>query len=258
MNVIATLSRFSACRFLLLIVTALPMVTQAALIDFSNFTEAERIAINGQQNTLNVGGIQVTAARSQFSPSLNIGGHSTLWIRNDPDDHGLGVCSSAASGAEDCGGTPFNPLTEGSGDQNELGNNFRDEVIRLERPAQHRWSDFWVSSLDTLSGPGHESGRFYWSDLAVPVLNSMQYITFNQSLLGWVAEQAEGSIFDYLIAHAFDVDAKFVFFRADVSNGFDNDYLVYKAGITAVPLPSAVILMSSVLFALGFIPRRLL
>lgn len=253
---IVTKSRNNACRLLLLIVTALPIVTQAALIDFSDFSEAERIAINGQQNTLSIGGIQVTAARNQFSPSLNIGGHSTLWIRNDPDDHGLGVCSSAASGTEACGGAPFNPLTEGNGDENELGNNFRDEVIRLERPEQHRWSDFWVSSLDTLSGPGHESGRFYWSDLAVPVLNSMPYVTFNQSLLGWAAAQEEGSIFDYLIAHGFDVDAKFVFFRADVSNGFDNDYLVYKAGITAVPLPSAVFLMSSVLIALGFIPRR--
>lgn len=249
-------SRLTALRILLLVATLYPMGGQADLIDFSSFSDEDRIAINGIQNTLSIGGINVTAARYQFFPSLNIGAHSTLWIRNDPDDHGLGVCSSSSTGSEACGGSPFDPLVEGSGEHNELGNNYRDEIIRLERPENHRWTDFWVSSLDTLSGPGREAGRFYWSNMAAPVLNTMAFITFNQTLLGWDAAQEEGSIFDYLVARGFDVSAKYVFFRADISNGFDNDYLVYKAGVSPVPLPSSVLLMSSVLVAMGFIPRR--
>lgn len=250
------LPRHAARRLLLLTAMAMPATAPAALIDFSQFSDAERAAINGKQNTLEVGGLRVTAARNQFSPSLNIGAHTSLWIRNDTDDHGLGVCSSAAASAEACGGALLDPLAAGQGDHSELGNNFRDEVIRLERPENSRWSDFWVSSLDTLRGPGHEAGRFYWSEQAVPVLNALPYIRFNQTLLGWSAAQEEGSIFDFLISQGFDANAQFVFFRADVSNGFDNDYLVYKAGITAVPLPSSVMLMGPAAMAMGFRTRR--
>ena len=244
-----------ACRMLILgaAIMASPLAAQAALVDFSTYTNTDRAAINGLQSSLIKDGITVTAARYRGNSSYTIAPNTTLWIRNDADDHGLGVCSE---GSPACGGTPFNPLVEGRGDLNELGNNYRDEVIRLERPEGSAWSDFWVSSLDTKIGAGNESGRFYWSNQATPNLNALSGITFNQNLLNWEASQVEGSLFAYLMSHGFDHAAKFVFFRADISNGYDNDYLVYKAGVTAVPVPPSLLLMGSVLAALGFVPRR--
>ena len=226
----------------------------AALVDFSAFSDADRTAINGVKSTLTTNGITATALKYFGSTGYsNNEPWVTLWIRKDPGDHGLGVCTE---GLRSCGGNPFNPLVEARGDANELGNNHRDEVIRLERSEGQVWSDFWVSSLDTKSGPGRESGRFYWSNDSRANLNALSWITFNQDLLDWTASKDEGSIFEYLMAKGFDRTAKFVFFRADITNGTDNDYLVYKAGTTAVPVPPPLLLLGSALAALSIFPRR--
>jgi hypothetical protein len=65
---------------------------------------------------------------------------SPLFRRNEPGDHGLGVCSEG-SGA--CG------TGSGMGDWNELSNLVSPEVIRLTLPDNYEWVSFQLSSLDS-------------------------------------------------------------------------------------------------------------
>lgn len=69
-----------------------------------------------------------------YTPSL-------LYLRNQTDDHGLGVCSE--DGATACG------PASGYGDVNGLGNFGNTEVIRLTLPTGKMWKSLWVSSLDS-------------------------------------------------------------------------------------------------------------
>lgn len=84
---------------------------------------------------------------------------ANLYRRNDPDDHGLGVCNPRemdATGTGDCPG----PLD--SGDVNELDNDGRPELIVLELPDGYEWVSVQISSLDTnAAGPTPERGILY-------------------------------------------------------------------------------------------------
>jgi hypothetical protein len=173
-----------------------------------------------------------------------------LWLRNNPNDHGLGYCSNG----ESCGATN----TTGNGDANELSNNNRNEIIRLTRQDGRSWSDIWVSSLDTGGTNSNETGTIYWSNTALPVLSGG--ITFSHTQLG---SAHEGSLFTYLVANGLDVNANYLFFRAgsyaangSLLNGTNNDYLVWGVGVAAIPEPEIYAMLAAGLGLMGFVARR--
>jgi len=181
-----------------------------------------------------------------------------LWLRNNPNDHGLGYCDIL----ESCGAIN----TTGNGDWNELSNEKKNEIIRLTLPTGKVWTDIQVSSLDDGGTNGDETGTFYWSSSATPNLqnNTTSFINFSHDGLGWNASTVEGSIFGYLVAHGFDVNAKYLFFRAGEfdglghsTNGTNNDYLVWGVDVSApVPEPETYAMMLAGLGLMGFVARR--
>ncbi len=178
-----------------------------------------------------------------------------LWLRNNTADHGLGYCSTN----EVCGATN----TTGDGDYNELSNNPNNDIVRLALSTGKKWTDIQISSLDTGGTNSNEAGTFYWSSSATPNLNtSTNRINFSHNGLGWSSSTVEGSIFSYLLANGFDVNAPYIFFRAGSwnssgvnSNGTNNDYVVWGVNVGVpqqqVPEPASCLLVLAGLLAFG-------
>jgi len=181
-----------------------------------------------------------------------------LWLRNNPSDHGLGYCSESSL-SPNCG--PVS--TTGDGDRNELSNNYRNEIIRLTLPDEMTWSDIWVSSLDDGGSDGNETGTLYWSNSATPVLSGGIVFSHDALFHSLSGDPVEGSIFGYLIANGFDVNADYVFFRAgsydaygNSLNGSNNDYVVWGAGVAPIPEPEIYAMMLAGLALTVFTARR--
>jgi hypothetical protein len=75
----------------------------------------------------------------------------------DPDDHGLGVCSPSDQTSGNCS------VSSGGGDWNELDNSGQAELMRLALGSDYQWITVGLSSLDTNDGGGPERGVL-WAD----------------------------------------------------------------------------------------------
>lgn len=170
-----------------------------------------------------------------------------LWLRNQTNDHGLGVCSEGNSTCK-----------SGGGDVNELSNQLKDEVIRLTAGTLNLWTDVWVSSLDTGGSNDLEQGIVYWSNSATPDLSALTGIEIDKNDI--TGGGVEGSIWKHLVANGFDASADYIFFRADPLNTeggkANNDYLVWGVGTQPVPEPGTYALMGVGLALAGFAFRR--
>ena len=199
---------------------------------------------SAQHDTANVGGIKIDGFVYTGGTTYRKD-EGFLWLRNNPDDHGLGYCSSG----ETCG--PVN--STGNGDWNELSNQNKHEVIRLTLPtgAGMHWTDIWVSSLDSGGTSNNETGTVFWSNIAKPNLNTLTTKTtfsYNQ-----IAPADERSIFALLGINPF---AKYLFFEAGPS-GTNNDYLLYGANfVSPVPEPESYVMLLAGLALMGFVARR--
>lgn len=182
------------------------------------------------------GGVTATAWVLQYDSALrrDVWVSSYLYLRNDPEDYGLGVCSEALSDCQNKGG-----------DVNELSNQSKKELIRLELPASKVWSSLFVSSLDSGGSNNHEQGILSWSNTADP--NGARLGSFGFGY-GDFGAFVEGSL---TFPGTFPTSAKYLFFTNNWANGSNNDYLVWKGtvdnerNVTAVPEPASLLLIGT-------------
>ena len=174
----------------------------------NNTTLAQNVTVNG-----------VRADAFYLSGASYLTTNTTLYLRNEPNDNGLGVVSNGE-----------NPTL--GGDVNELSNQANLEVIRLTKAANDKWTSLWVSSLDNGGSNSMEMGTMYWSNSATPDLSTLSAssFTFKYSDFG---TSSEGNVLSLNLAN-FDATANYLFFRAGPNAaGTDNDYLVWKATTVA-------------------------
>ncbi len=127
----------------LLAAMALPLSALALPFDFTAV---------GSNNT-NVGLSVTNGGVTADGFDLTAGTTAPLWLRNETNDHGLGVCSEGDTACK-----------SGGGDVNELTNAADQEAIRLTRPVNTIWTSLWVSSLDNGGSNNAERGILLWSN----------------------------------------------------------------------------------------------
>jgi len=218
-------------------------------IDFSDFGPDEE---GGDLGSSTFEGTGVTA--SGLWKDGAIWKPANLYVRNQTNDHGFGVCSPADD--------PPCPGPDGGGDWNELDNAGAPELIRLALDLDEgfQWISVQLSSLDDNDDgePDLEFGRL-WADLDGNP-DSFDFPIDPNPL--WKFQGHETNV-----EPSFDIpdgaaSAPFLFFepidwRTNGDNT-NNDFLVYQVTIeqTRVAEPTAIGLLGIGLLALRRTRRR--
>ena len=217
----------------MLVGLVVPAAVSAATFDFTAL---------GANNTL-LANTVVQNGVTAYGYQTNLTTAANLWLRNQTNDHGLGVCATAEAAS----------CATGGGDVNELDNAGTLEFIVLQRPNGTFWTQLWVSSLDGGGTGGSEEGRLVWGNSIAELTAGTNFFDFLY-VGGSVEKEILGG------AGSFDPNALYVMFTHAPGVGTNNDYLVWRGAYERsgqlVPEPGTLVLLSVAALSLLASRRR--
>jgi hypothetical protein len=152
---------------------------------------------------------------SSWSSTGNSNGNLTLYRRDEPDDHGLGVCNPNELSSSACD----TPPNGGGGDINELDNDGTPELMLVKKEDAYDWVSLGLSSLDGngSTDPANWERGILWGADSASLAGVNSDLSNFEGLGGtilemfvWDGSEAEpdldidGVNFDYLIFQPFD------------------------------------------------------
>ena len=149
---------------------------------------------------------------------------ANLFVRNQLNDHGLGVCNPVEA-SENGGDCPID-----NGDINELDNNGNSELIVLTLPAGYEWVSVQASSVDDAGGIPERGILYADADGVFNPPGGNVGDTILQTFAGGGGNPVE-PIFNILGANTGSPFLLFEPFDFTSGGNTNNDYLVYKATI---------------------------
>ena len=219
------------------VLCALPQVSHALLLDFSQ-------VLGGAQGNLLVDHYVIPNSPLTVDAFYLKGNNYTkqpdgkgrpvtLFVRNDDDDLGFGVCAPEDQTKSAC--DKVGKYKGGGGDTNELDNAGSRDMLRFTIAAGWKWDFVKFSTLSK-----DEGGQLWYTDS--PGLDK-DLSSFASRLKSYNGPK-KGSFLDLDLSRTAAAEATYLYF---VPTGDDAGHMIWQMGVTQVPEPATVVLM-----AMGF------
>lgn len=223
---------------------ASPQVSHALILDFS---QALGGAIGGNlgTHTYSSGPVTVDAFYLNGNAYTNQNDSKnrpvTLFVRNEDDDLGFGVCAPEDQSKWQC--APPSKFKGGGGNTNEIDNNGTLELLRLKLAPGWTWESVSLSTMRKA-----ETGQLWFSD--TPGLNkdlssfASLYSSFNGTSSHFRDIDLIGPV----------ADATYLYFIPGTAR--NSGYMIWTVEVTQVPEPATVALFAMGLGMLGVMRLR--
>jgi hypothetical protein len=218
---------------------ASPQMSHALILDFS---QALGGAIGGNlgTNTYSSGPVTVDAFYLSGNAYTNQADSKhrpvTLFVRNESDDLGFGVCAPEDQSKKQC--VPPSKFTGGGGNTNEVDNNGTLELLRLKLASGWTWDSVSLSTMRRA-----ETGELWITD--TPGL-SKDLGSFASLYASFNGTRSHFRDIDLTGAAA---DATYLYFIPGAAT--NSGYMIWTVEVTQVPEPATVALFAMGLGMLG-------
>ena len=223
---------------------ALPQVSHALTLDFS---QALGGAIGGNlgTNTFSSGPVTVDAFYLSGNTYTNQADSKkrpvTLFVRNESDDLGFGVCAPEDQSKSQC--VPPSKFKGGGGNTNEIDNNGTKELLRLKLAPGWTWDSVSLSTMRKA-----ETGELWFTDTPGLSKDLGSFASLYSSFNG------TSSHFRDIDITGPAADATYLYFIPGSAR--NSGYMVWTVEVTQVPEPATVALVAVGLGMLGVMRVR--